>query len=280
MRQVYLARHARRPRHARSGPRAGRRAARERAGSAARRDRVPGGRPLPVAERAPERRVRSRAPGRAGGAPAPDGQRAVGPAWALRIRREIPARAVGRDEAARGDRARARARREDPPDGRAVRRTGRADACPHGRVAARHLAAHAQDRDLRHAQPARGAVPLDPGGRHDGAPRPDQGRARPHDGVPALDGVVRDGGAPRQALERDSRGVPASDAMTLPVVGLRLALLALCLALWEVAGRTMNPLLGVPPSAVVPALRDLLLLRSYPDLLSSLALTVREIATA
>ncbi len=66
----------------------------------------------------------------------------------------------------------------------------------------------------------------------------------------------------------------------MKVVGLRLALLALFLAAWEVAGRTMNPLLGVPPSVVLPALRDLLLLRSYPDLLASLALTVREIVTA
>ena len=66
----------------------------------------------------------------------------------------------------------------------------------------------------------------------------------------------------------------------MKVVALRLVLLALLLAAWEVAGRTMNPLLGVPPSAVLPALRDLLLLRSYPDLPASLALTVREIVTA
>jgi len=66
----------------------------------------------------------------------------------------------------------------------------------------------------------------------------------------------------------------------LKVLGLRLALLVLLVAAWEIAGRTMNPLLGVPPSAVLPALRDLLLLRSYPDLPASLALTVREIATA
>src|SRR2546428_12781365 len=42
----------------------------------------------------------------------------------------------------------------------------------------------------------------------------------------------------------------------------------------------MNPLLGVPPTAVLPALRDLLLLRSYPDLPANLVLSVREIATA
>lgn len=66
----------------------------------------------------------------------------------------------------------------------------------------------------------------------------------------------------------------------MKVVGLRLALLALLLAIWEIAGRLVNPLLGVPPSAVVPALRDLLLLRSYPDLPASLLLTLREIGAA
>jgi NitT/TauT family transport system permease protein len=61
---------------------------------------------------------------------------------------------------------------------------------------------------------------------------------------------------------------------------LRLGLLAALLAAWELSGRAANPLLAVPPSAVLPALRDLLLLRSYPDLPASLWLTVREIAAA
>lgn len=65
--------------------------------------------------------------------------------------------------------------------------------------------------------------------------------------------------------------------MTLLV---RLALLAAALAVWEVAGRAANPLMAVPPSAVLPALRELLLLRSYPDLPASLLLTLREIALA
>ena len=60
----------------------------------------------------------------------------------------------------------------------------------------------------------------------------------------------------------------------------RLALLAAALAVWEVAGRAANPLMAVPPSAVLPALRELLLLRSYPDLPASLLLTLREIALA
>jgi len=66
----------------------------------------------------------------------------------------------------------------------------------------------------------------------------------------------------------------------MTVVGLRLALLALLLAIWEIAGRLVNPLLGVPPSAVVPALRDLLRLQSYPDLPASILLTLREIGAA
>jgi ABC-type nitrate/sulfonate/bicarbonate transport system permease component len=60
----------------------------------------------------------------------------------------------------------------------------------------------------------------------------------------------------------------------------RLGLLAVLLALWEAAGRAASPLLAVPPSAVVPALRDLLLLRSYPALPASLALTLYEIVAA
>ena len=66
----------------------------------------------------------------------------------------------------------------------------------------------------------------------------------------------------------------------MTVVLVRLGLVAAVLAVWEVAGRAANPLLAVPPSAAVPALRDLLLLRSYPDLGASLLLTLREIATA
>jgi ABC-type nitrate/sulfonate/bicarbonate transport system permease component len=60
----------------------------------------------------------------------------------------------------------------------------------------------------------------------------------------------------------------------------RAALLIAFLVAWEVAARAANPLLYVPPSAVVPALRDLLTLTSYPDLPANLWLTVREIAVA
>lgn len=60
----------------------------------------------------------------------------------------------------------------------------------------------------------------------------------------------------------------------------RVAIVAAGLVLWEVAARLGNPLLYVPPSAALPALRDLLLLRSYPDLPEHLLLTVREIVIA
>src|SRR5207245_964975 len=152
------------------------------------------------------------------------------------------------------------------------------DARAHGGVALGHLAADAQDRDLRDPQPARGALPLDAGRRHDGAPRADQVGARSVHGLPALDGVARARRAAREALGRDPRGVAAGDAVR--VVAARGALLVALLVLWEIVGRASNPLLSVPPSAVLPALQDLLLLRSYPDLPASLLLTLREIAVA
>jgi ABC-type nitrate/sulfonate/bicarbonate transport system permease component len=64
------------------------------------------------------------------------------------------------------------------------------------------------------------------------------------------------------------------------VLGLRVAILGVALAAWEIGARAANPLLYVPPSAVVPALVRLLTLESYPDLPSNLLLTLREIALA
>ena len=60
----------------------------------------------------------------------------------------------------------------------------------------------------------------------------------------------------------------------------RLGIVVAVLAAWEIAARLGGPLLYVPPSAVLPALRDLLLLRSYPDLPANLWLTIREILIA
>ena len=64
------------------------------------------------------------------------------------------------------------------------------------------------------------------------------------------------------------------------VPALRLAILAAFLLAWELAARTANPLLYVPPSAALPALGRLLALDSYPDLVPSLLLTLREIVIA
>jgi len=61
---------------------------------------------------------------------------------------------------------------------------------------------------------------------------------------------------------------------------IRVALVAVLLGIWELIGRTANPLLYVPPSAAVPALGRLLRLESYPDLGEHLLLTVREIVVA
>ncbi len=66
--------------------------------------------------------------------------------------------------------------------------------------------------------------------------------------------------------------------MTVPLV--RLAVLVAILGAWEIAARLGNPLLYVPPSAVVPALGTLLTLRSYPDLPAHFLLTLREVAVA
>jgi len=61
---------------------------------------------------------------------------------------------------------------------------------------------------------------------------------------------------------------------------IRAAVIVAGLAAWEVAARVGSPLLYVPPSAALPALRDLLLLRSYPDVLEHLWLTIGEILAA
>jgi len=64
------------------------------------------------------------------------------------------------------------------------------------------------------------------------------------------------------------------------VLALRAAILTAFLLAWEGAARAANPLLYVPPSAALPALGRLLALESYPDLVPSLLLTLREIVIA
>jgi ABC-type nitrate/sulfonate/bicarbonate transport system permease component len=64
------------------------------------------------------------------------------------------------------------------------------------------------------------------------------------------------------------------------ILALRAGVLGAGLVVWEVWARAMNPLLYVPPSAVVPALERLLALESYPELPASLLVTLREIGVA
>src|SRR5437899_8895857 len=64
------------------------------------------------------------------------------------------------------------------------------------------------------------------------------------------------------------------------IVAIRAVILVAILALWEIAARVGNPLIYVPPSAALPALGELLRLRSYPDLPEHLALTAQEIVVA
>ena len=64
------------------------------------------------------------------------------------------------------------------------------------------------------------------------------------------------------------------------IVLARLAVLTGLLGAWELWAARGNPLLYVPPSSALPAVGELLRLRSYPDLLEHLLLTAREIAVA
>lgn len=64
------------------------------------------------------------------------------------------------------------------------------------------------------------------------------------------------------------------------VLAWRGLLLALFLAAWEIGARQANPLLYVPPSAVLPALGRILGLEAWPEFPQHLGLTVREILLA
>ncbi|MGH7331410.1 MAG: ABC transporter permease [Candidatus Rokuibacteriota bacterium] len=68
--------------------------------------------------------------------------------------------------------------------------------------------------------------------------------------------------------------------MTVTINLIRGAILVASVLGWELLARSWNPLLAVPPSAVPTALGRLLSLSTYPDLLSHLLLTVREIVVA
>src|SRR5262249_49631018 len=151
-----------------------RRHAGRRAGSRP-RHRVPALRAVPVEDGEGQRALR---PGKArpaeGGARGPRAE-VHRPGRLVRLRGELPVAALGRDEAARRDRAHARDRPDDAADGRALRRARRPDAQPDAVGAARHLATLAQDGDLRHPRCAGGGLPRAARGGDVGAPGKGQG---------------------------------------------------------------------------------------------------------
>ena len=75
-----------------------------------------------------------------------------------RLRGQISLRALRRDAAARRDRARAGARSQADPDGRAVRRAGRADAGEDEPRAAQHLGTEPKNDRVRHPRHRGGGV--------------------------------------------------------------------------------------------------------------------------
>ena len=97
------------------------------------------------------------------------------PRRADRLREAPPLAALGRDAAARLDRAGALVLAPAAPDGRALRRPRRDDARADEQRAAADLAGDALDRRLRHPLDRRIRLPLDPRRRHVGAAGPDRG---------------------------------------------------------------------------------------------------------
>src|SRR6476646_9990548 len=69
----------------------------------------------------------------------------------FRFRRQLSLTAVWRHEAAHGNCTHTRLRPQDIADGRAVRRTRRADTRPDAERIAAYLAAHSEDGDFRHS---------------------------------------------------------------------------------------------------------------------------------
>src|SRR5262249_30677882 len=182
---------------------------------------------------------------------------------------QLSVAALGRHEAAHRDRAHARIRSLDPADGRAIRRPRRADAQPDAGRAAWHLAAHAQDRDLRHARRERGGASRRSRCGDVGAARTHQddrgdGR-RPRRSQPfQVEGLRRQS---RRDLEfgarRSDQGAGNASAMTSlftkSALTRYLPLLLIALA-WEIAPRIgFVSRLALPPlSAVALAWVDLL----------------------
>jgi hypothetical protein len=122
----------------------------------------------------------------------------------LALRRRVPARALGRHEDARVDRARAGHAPAPAADGRALRRAGRNDAHQAQQRPAGHLArAPLLDR-VRHAQRVRVGVPVEPHRGDGGAAGPRDRRDR------ASTSPIRaaKNSAPRAATTRIARRCP------------------------------------------------------------------------
>src|SRR5262249_7774163 len=97
---------------------------------------------------------------------------------AERLRGQLSFAALGRDAPAHCARPHARLRSENPADGRAVRGARCPDPRPHAVRTAQHLAAHAEDGDLRDPRRAGGGLSRRPGGGDVRAARPHQGDRR------------------------------------------------------------------------------------------------------
>ena len=133
---------------------------------------VPGGKHLPLAHRAGERRLAARRP-RHRQVRTPRPRRPFrAPGRPRRLRAALPARDLRRHAAAHRDRPHARLRARDPDDGRAVRGARRADAA----AARRHRAAHPEraepDHPADHPQHRRKRAAVRPGAGDDLPARP------------------------------------------------------------------------------------------------------------
>ncbi len=167
LRKVDAASHRRRHRRADRGRRHRQRKAGPQGAARPRlRDRVPGARPLRLAHRREEHRAAARdarvGPREACGARRGDARARR----AHRVREAPPLAALGRDAAARLDRAGALLLARAPAHGRAVRRARRDDARAPQPGAAPHLGGDRLDGDLRHPLDLRGGVPVDARRRH------------------------------------------------------------------------------------------------------------------
>src|SRR5262249_42289112 len=193
---------------------------------------------------------------------------------AQRLRGQLSIAAFRRHAPAHRARPHARLRPENPADGRAVRRARRPDPRPHAVRAAQHLAAHAQDSDLRNSRRAGGRLSRRPGGGDVRAPRPHQSDRRhqvrqerscdlQEQGLHRQGRRDLESGAHRSDQSADGAGVMIEPAIAATSSGSQrrmqaallrsLPLLLLALA-WEVGARTgLVSTLALPPLSTVAA---------------------------